>query len=456
MSTDKTKKNKKNKKQTAVQKQAAGNIKNNNILTRFFSHNITLLILSFILAFTIWFVINVNSETDSSVTISDIPITIELSEAAKQDGLDYFRYDDTTAKVEVSGNRVTVGSLSASDITVSASDTSTIITSGRYTLPLTAKKSGIKTNYQIVSSVDPATVTFYVDKRKESEFPIVNRVEPQYDNPENRYYVTSVLSHNSVVLSGPAVQVNKIAKVVVSDDLSIDPAKVETKTVQETLKYLDAEDKELDLDLVTAEFDTVEATVTVLPKISVKLTVDPVGQPSDCPTIKFDPVMISVAGPQSALDTIEDNTISLGELDFSELTNTKITLTRDITLPSGCISVNGVDTAAVSVDLSKYSMTSVNCTVTPTVDTSKYLLSNYSLEFNETIPVTVYGPESVLSSLTSSKISAVMDLTEYLKDLASNKSKTVTAPITVKLKGTDVSDCWVYGDFTVSVSITKK
>ena len=114
---------------------------NNSFLTRLFSHNITLLILAFLLAFSAWLYINGTAETDSSVTVKDIPIELELSDAAVADGLQIFKGKDEKASVDVRGNRVTVGSLSSSDIIVSSNQTGSITSPGYSTVALQAKKS---------------------------------------------------------------------------------------------------------------------------------------------------------------------------------------------------------------------------------------------------------------------------------------------------------------------------
>lgn len=421
--------------------------KNQNILTRFFSHNITLLILSFILAFTIWFIISVSSETDSNVTISNIPISIELSETAQQDGLEIFIGDDLTASVEVSGNRVTVGSLSSGDITVSAGQTSAIVTPGTYTLPLSAKKAGIKTNYDIVSAVTPSSVTVYVDKRKDIEMNIENRLSVQLE--DSKHYANISLSENTVNITGPEAQVKQIDSVVVFDTISAESN--ETKTVVEKLQYLDADGNTLDLPLITADFDSIEATITVMPIMNVTLAVDTSGQPTDCPSISVTPSTVKIAGAQTILDKIENDTISIGILDFTKLTNGKHELTYDISAPTGCKVISGETTATVTIDLSSYESTTVACKISPKIDTTKY-----SAELNtSSVEVEIFGPEDKISSLTSSGISVVADFTDLLMDINESNAVSLSVPLTVTLTS-GYSDCWVYGTYVATANVSKK
>ena len=420
--------------------------KNNSLLTRLFSHNIVLLILSFLLAFTIWFIINASSETDTNVTISGIPITIELSDSAEKDGLQVFNADDLTASVEVTGNRVTVGSLTSSDIQIVANQTGSIITPGTYTLPLSAKKSGLKTNYNIVSSVTPSTVTVYVDRLSEVDFDIENRLSVQL--ADSNHYASTSLSQNSVKVSGPETQVSQISNVVVFDSISADSD--DTKTVQERIIYIDSDGNELELPLVTADAETVEATISVLPIKTVKLTVDSSSAPRDVPEITISPETVKIAGPQSVIDEI-GNELSVGILDFSKLKDDNNKISYDISLPTGCKVVSGDASATVSVDLSSYSKATVTCKLSSRIDATKY-----SVDFNvDTVAITVYGPDELINSISSSDITVIADFTDLLSDVTNTNAVSLSVPLTVKLSS-EYSSCWVYGSYSASVNVSMK
>ena len=444
-------KSKKIKNKKPVTKKTAkknkGNNTEKNILTRFFSHNITLLVLSFILSFTIWFIISASSETDSNVTISNIPVSIELSDTARQDGLEIFIGDDVTASVEVSGNRVTVGSLSASDIQISAGQTSAIIAPGTYTLPLTAKKTGIKSNYEIVSSVSPSTVTVYVDRRKEVEYAVENRLTVELE--DGNHYASTSLSQNNVTLNGPETQMNQIDAVAVLD--TINAGSDETKTVQEGLKYLDVDGNVLEFPMVKADVETIEATVTVMPVMNVRLSVDMIGQPKNCPDITITPQSVKIAGPQTSLSEIRDGTISIGTLDFSKLKNEKISYPYDISLPNGCKVISGETSATVKVDLSRYVKGTVNAKITSGLDSSKY-----SVEFNSnTVAIEIFGPESLVNAIAATNVTVVADFYELMDSITADKAVSLSVPLSIKFSS-KYAECWAYGTYTVTANVTMK
>ena len=102
---------------------------------KLFYNNKFIMLFSLICSFTIWFFIS-SSDTDGfSLTISDIPVEVSLSEAAVEDGLKIFGGDDVTAKVEVKGSRMSIGQIKKSDIQITANQSKEIIRSpGSYTL----------------------------------------------------------------------------------------------------------------------------------------------------------------------------------------------------------------------------------------------------------------------------------------------------------------------------------
>ena len=417
-----------------------------SFLSRFFSHNITLLVLAFLLSFTAWFFINASSETDTSVTISDIPITIELPEAAVEDGLKVFDGDNVKASVEVSGNRVTVGSLTSSDIQVVANQSSAIISPGSYSMSLSAKKQGLKTNYNIVSSVNPSTITVFVDKETEQVFDIQNKLTVKLD--DNNHYANTTLSQSKVTLTGPETMVSLIDSVAVEDTLT---GKEADKTVQEKLYYYDSDGDKLDLPLVVADIDTVEVTISVLPISTVTLGVNVSNAPSDYPSISISPSTVKIAGAQETLDKIEKNTVKIGTLDFSKLKNKKNTLKYTISVPTGCKVISGETSANVSIDLSSYEMTTVTGKITSKIDSSLY-----STEFaTNNVELTIYGPAEALEDLSASDVSVVADFTGLLDDLTSGNAVSLSVPLKATLSS-DYSSCWVYGAYTTNVNVTKK
>ncbi len=419
---------------------------NQSLLSRFFSHNITLLVLAFVLAFAAWFIISLSEESVETKTITDIPVTIELPDTAKDDGLYLYGTDDLKASVEVKGNRAMLGTLTASDIQVTTNQSSSMISVGSYTLSLTAKQAGLKTNYTIVKEkLSPSTVTVYVDKNKEQEFNIDNQITVNLD--DSNHYASVALSKSKVTVSGPETHVNQIASVAVVDNISTDTQ----TTVNEDLVFFDENGEKLYLPYVTTDIGTVEATISVLPITEVSLKVDVSNAPSEYPNITMSPARVKIAGPQDVLDSLEDNTVTIGTLDFTKLKNEGNKEKFDISLPKGCKVISGETTATASIDLNEFYSTTVNAKVSSKLDSSKY-----TVEFpSNNVEITVNGPQDLIDSISASDITAIADFTGLLDDVTTGSAVSLSVPLKISLSS-DYAQCWVYGSYTVNVNVTKK
>lgn len=417
-----------------------------SFLKRLFSHNLTLLIIAFVITFVTWFVLSANSQTDTNVTISDIPITIELPKESLDEGLQVFSGGDVKASVEVTGNRITVGSLTPSDIQVVANQSNSIIAPGAYNLPLSAKKTGVKTNYSIVSStVTPSNVTIYVDKLKEAEFDIENQLIYKV---KDGYYANASLSETSVALSGPDSEVSQVDKVVVQG--TVEGELADSKTVEKTLIYLDKNGDELELSLTKADIDSVKVAISVFPMMDVDLEVDVENAPKSYPTLSISPSTIKIAGPTDSLKNIKDNKINIGTVDFKKLKNEKTKLSFDISLPTECKNISNESTATVSIDLSKYKNDSVSCKIGNELDSSKY-----SAEYDNTVDITVYGLKDDIADISATDLTVTADFSNVLEKVSKDGSITVDVPLVISLSS-DYDKCWVYGDYTVTATVNKK
>lgn len=427
-------------------------MKKSSFLTRLFSHNIVLLIISFLLAFIAWFIINANSQTETNVTISNIPISITLPDTAVEKGFRIFNDNEYTASVEVSGNRVTVGSLTPSDIQVTANQVSTIDHTDEYNLPLSAKKVGVKTNYNIMSSVNPSSVTVFVDKFKEKDMPIdKSRMKVVIDTG---YYSEVSMSNDTVHLEGAASKIDEIETVAIIDTINADGTA--PMTLQKPLVFLDKNGNQIDLHYVTTDLKSVEVTVVSQPRKDVTLKLDIQNAPKYAPEVTLTPSQVSLYGPADQINSIKNSSVTIGTLDFKTLTNKSYQIPYDVSLPENLKDCHVIsedeDVVMASVDLSSYSSTTLNVEVKARVDTTKY---KAEIASNPTVKLTVYGPDSLISEITEDDVRAIADITKMTSQLDSEKTVSISVPLTVTL-GSDYLSCWVYETDPVNVNVTPK
>ena len=138
-------------------------------------NNKFLLVLSVIISLVIWIYMSTGTTSDTTLTLSNIPIQIDLSDEARNSGLQIFSGAEQTASVTVTGSRATLGTMSESDVTVTAA-ANTINSSGSYSLPVSATKTNPSSNFQITSAVTPSNINVVVDYLRESSFQIQENV----------------------------------------------------------------------------------------------------------------------------------------------------------------------------------------------------------------------------------------------------------------------------------------
>ncbi len=418
-------------------------MKKKSFLQRWLQNGYVLFIIAVIISLTIWVYMSINtSSNETSVTISNIPVQIELSDEAREMGLQVFTTDDPKASVTVSGSRAVLGLVNENDFTVTAAATS-INSAGDYTIPVSANKRSTLVNYQITSST-PSTISVTVDNFKESDFQLQDGI---VFDVEDGYYGAVSLQYNSVSISGPQTEILKIKKVVAK--ATIEGKLKETKDVEAKVVLLDENDNEISQSLLTLSYDKVKATVTVLPEKTVAIepvfTNKPEGLTITDKMITISPSEILLAGPESDLKKIES--VKLEPIDFSTIKNERVTFDGlGIEIPENCKSISNDNSAKVTLDLSGFS----SKIFTVEQFSVQGLSDDYTSEVtSKSIDVTVIGSKSDIEKLTASQITAVIDTSD-----SSGKTGSVEMPVTFKFS--DVTSCWAYGTYQANVTISKK
>lgn len=412
-------------------------------LNKLFQNNKFLIVLALVISSITWVYMSMGTTNDTSVTISNIPIQIELPDQLVNNGLQVFSDTEQTATVTVTGSRAVLGSISTKDITVTAA-TNGIDSAGTYQISLSAVKTNPSANFQIISTVTPSNVNVIVDYLRETSFPIQENVVYKV---ADGYYASTSLASKNITVSGPQTEIAKIAKVSASAELdgTLDDS---TSTTANIILY-DKSGNKISTDLLKMEFDTVEASISVLPEKTVKVVPEFVNKPDGLDLsdnmLSVEPSKILLAGPKNVLDSTDS--VKLESIDFATLSNKRYEYdAQGINIPTDCKNISNSTAAKLILDLSDLSKK------TFTVDSFKVsgLSSKYKADVTQTnMSVTVIGSEKELKDLKSSDIECVID--------TSNQSGTVGSvqmPVTFKLKGT--STCWVSGSYKANITISEK
>lgn len=412
-------------------------------LNKLFQNNKFLIILSLVISTITWVYMSMGTTNDTSVTISNIPIQIELPDQLVNNGLQVFSDTEQTATVTVTGSRAVLGSISTKDITVTAA-TNGIDSAGTYQISLSAVKTNPSANFQIISTVTPSNVNVIVDYLRETSFPIQENVVYKV---ADGYYASTSLASKNITVSGPQTEIAKIAKVSASAELDgiLDDS---TSATADILLY-DKSGNRISTDLLKMEFGTVEASISVLPEKTVKVVPEFMNKPEGLnlgdDMLSVEPSEILLAGPKKVLDNTKS--IKLESIDFATLSNKRYEYNdQGINIPTYCKNISNSTAAKVVLDLSSLSKK------TYTVDSFKVsgLSSEYKADVTQTnMSVTVIGSKKELENLKSSDIECIIDTSDQSGTVGS-----VQMPVTFKLKGT--STCWVSGSYKANITISEK
>ena len=412
-------------------------------LNKLFQNNKFLIILSLVISTITRVYMSMGTTNDTSVTISNIPIQIELPDQLVNNGLQVFSDTEQTATVTVTGSRAVLGSISTKDITVTAA-TNGIDSAGTYQISLSAVKTNPSANFQIISTVTPSNVNVIVDYLRETSFPIQENVVYKV---ADGYYASTSLASKNITVSGPQTEIAKIAKVSASAELDgiLDDS---TSATADILLY-DKSGNRISTDLLKMEFGTVEASISVLPEKTVKVVPEFMNKPEGLnlgdDMLSVEPSEILLAGPKKVLDNTKS--IKLESIDFATLSNKRYEYNdQGINIPTDCKNISNSTAAKVVLDLSSLSKK------TYTVDSFKVsgLSSEYKADVTQTnMSVTVIGSKKELENLKSSDIECIIDTSDQSGTVGS-----VQMPVTFKLKGT--STCWVSGSYKANITISEK
>ena len=412
-------------------------------LNKLFQNNKFLIILSLVIATITWVYMSMGTTNDTSVTISNIPIQIELPDQLVNNGLQVFSDTEQTATVTVTGSRAVLGSISTKDITVTAA-TNGIDSAGTYQISLSAVKTNPSANFQIISTVTPSNVNVIVDYLRETSFPIQENVVYKV---ADGYYASTSLASKNITISGPQTEIAKIAKVSASAEL--DGILDDSASATADILLYDKSGNRISTDLLKMEFGTVEASISVLPEKTVKVVPEFMNKPEGLnlgdDMLSVEPSEILLAGPKKVLDNTKS--IKLESIDFATLSNKRYEYNdQGINIPTDCKNISNSTAAKVVLDLSSLSKK------TYTVDSFKVsgLSSEYKADVTQTnMSVTVIGSKKELENLKSSDIECIIDTSDQSGTVGS-----VQMPVTFKLKGT--STCWVSGSYKANITISEK
>lgn len=416
------------------------NTRNKFNIGKLFYNDKFVIVFSVFLAVIMWgFAVSTGQET-SYLTIDDIPVSLpELS-----DDLRVFGADNVTASVRVSGNALVIQSMSANDIFITASNTDELTEIGKKTMKLTAKKSGVKTDYEFASTVSPSSIDVYVDRYVSREITITDSI--QVDNIDSSVYRSqNVLSQQTVTVQGAESFVNKIAEVRAEDEVT-ETLSSTKKLTDVPLVFYDANGQTVETTYLNFNITTVDVTIPVYKVQELEISPNIINMPEDfnfdLSRIKVNPQKVNVAFLDET-NSYNIESISTEEIDFSKLTFANNKFKTKLIIPSGCKDINAISDVEVEFDMSGLKTKTLNVNKFQVIGQTS---GKKTTPLTKSKSITIIGPESEISSISAANVTAIVDMSESNASNSKYSEETLKFVINSKFSG-----CWVYGTYKIDV-----
>ncbi len=328
-------------------------------LNRLLHNDRLVLILSLVVAVTVWALVSFGpgNITERQITI---PVTVDFTGTlAEFRELRVVGNNTFTVTVTVEGPRSVISSLDSNDIAVKA-DADGVENPGKAKLPLSATKAGNATDYTI-TAVSPSFVTVDCDKWITKSFDItdpnavsinIGAISVAQENlvlGNGKVLGSDAIPEGKIVLEGPRSTVSRIEKLEAR--IGTETAISKTSWFTASLVALDKDGANVDLtscEFLTPAVGTVDVEVPVeeirVVDFTYELTNVPAGL-KDKPLVTVSPSSITLRGEPEELAELAAGIANLGTIDFHQLLPEDHTQTIELPVPDG-ISIEDANAVA--------------------------------------------------------------------------------------------------------------
>jgi YbbR domain-containing protein len=405
-------------------------------------HNDKLMLaFSFIAAIIIWLGVVINVSPEMTTTIQNVKVTIDNTVPA-QFGLEVFGDNEFYVDVTVKGKKYQISSLKPEDIKILA-QTNNVDSAGIRTLLLKSDQTFGNNDYT-VTAISQKSIDVYFDVPKTVQ--IVIEPDIVVDNieiVEEGFKTGEInLSETAVNVTGPSTEINRIVKAVAR--LKLQKSLSSNKSADVDVILLDENGKS-NFNYVTTDVDKVVLTIPVLRVKEVNTTLLFKNAPDE---YVLNPLSYTISPSEDYFNISVDEydkitEFPVGTIDFKSISPSNYVfefLRTDLPVSDE----SDTEKFVVKLDVSDISQEYF------TISSKKVKVNNpNNLDckvsgLNKS--VVVVGSEKALESITEDDISVEIDISDI--NITAGQTTSVPANVTVKS-----SNCWIYGTYTVEVSL---
>lgn len=423
-------------------------------------NNRILLVFSVFVAVIIWLVIAVEFTPETTVTIKNVPVKIDTSFLKNTLSLEAYGEEGLTVDVTIVGKRYIVEDDDIiNDLEVSANLGSVNHGGETFVLPIEVGSVSTRPEYEIVSiSVDSVSVFFDVESSKKVPVRVNLVVDEGIENlAKDGYFACEPAPElDMITVYGPESEINEISEIVaqvdtqggLTENTNLQANLVLQKNNGQAPKYVEVNSTSTVNVLIpvykTVECD-VECSFTGIPEAYIPSGYVAGGYFSEADK-EILPFTYSVT-PEKELFGFKkekdrtDRTIVVGEVDFSEIkpgTNELVFVFEDDEF-------NAINSENTEFVVTIEARNVVFGTPIELPETMMLLDGTQEVAVTEGAGtmIQVVGPADSVALLTADNFAL-----DY-ENATSNNDGTVTVPVVL----VGVSDCWIYGKYSVVIEV---
>ncbi len=355
--------------------------------------------LSLFISVIIWLVVVQYVNPEDTRRIENIPIVVNTVDSVPAgEGLVLVTDYKKSMSITYTASRDVIAMLNTDSITAYV-DLSGATKSGEYSFPVKIDTGG--QNITIVEqSVKDAVLKF----EKSATAQVKVNVTAEGSVPDGYVKNDPICVPSFINIEGPE---SKVSKIVSAEVVVPEKKFTETNVYTCEYKFVDAEGNVITKDYITADFDTVDVTVTVLKTKTLPVTVSLVnssgGYENNFVSLNINPSSIVVAGSDEILETL--NSYDIGSIDVCEKTN-GFKENYVVTLQNGIKNVDGITSVSVDVDFGEIR--------TKTIEFKGFKIKNLAGDqkaeiSNDSLSVTFRGLAADIAKIDVSNITIVAD-----------------------------------------------
>ena len=409
-----------------------------------------LLIFSFVISFTLWAWVAIEKSPETQRVITGVPVQINLENTVpEQLGLQVFGNSEFTVDVTVKGKKYITSSLDADDIDVVA-NTSYVDGAGVKTLQLKVTPKESSTDY-VITSYSSNYIEVFFDTYKEVELPLVVDIDTKLDSivQEGCIAGDTVLSMNTVLISGPTTEINKIQSICAQ--ISIDKVIEKTTVFDPVYKIETVDGSSLEYVKMVTDDSNITVTVPVLKEVVLPAIVEFRNAPSyfisNPLSYSVYPSSVRVAVPVDMIESTEYYVVDT--IDFADISSSINTFNIDVNQINSTLKITDESVSKFTVKIDASEMVSRTIIVPFSNLTVNNTRDDYTVSINQdkNISVKIIGDEAYINSISADNLTLMIDTTEQ-----EINEKITTMSGNVRIIGD--FPCWAVGRYDVRVKIT--